>query len=82
VLAHRGDIEPAVPVLADNLARRAKPDQLLSGLIWSMMHGGDEARIAPLIQSLRQFIEDNRSRYSAEERARLEALFQQASPSK
>jgi HEAT repeat protein len=80
VLARQGDIEPAVPVLADNLARRAVSDQLLTGLIYAMMHGGDEAAVAPLIQSLRQYIEDNPQRYSAEERARLESLFRQARP--
>jgi HEAT repeat protein len=82
VLAHQGDVESAVPVLADNLARRPKPEQLLTGLVWSMMHGGDEEGITPLLQSLRQFIQDNRDRYSAEEWARLEALLQQAMPPK
>lgn len=82
MLAHRGDIEPAVPVLADSLARSPQPDQLLTGLAYAMMHGGNEAAIAPLIQSLRQFVTDNSARYSTEQRARLEALFQQALPPK
>jgi HEAT repeat protein len=82
VLAHQGDIEPAVPVLADSLARSPQPEQLLTGLAYGMMHGGDEAAIAPLIRSLRQFVEDNPERYSQEERARLEALFEQVPPSK
>jgi hypothetical protein len=40
-----------------------------------MMHGGDETQIQPLIQGLARYVEENRSRYSAEERARFEALF-------
>jgi len=80
VLARQGEIEPAVPVLADNLARRAEPERMLTGLVYAMMHGGDEAAVAPLIQSLRQYLEDNPQRYSAEERARLESLVQQAWP--
>ncbi len=82
MLAHRGDIEPAVPVLADSLARSPQPDQLLTGLAYGMMHGGNEAALAPLIQSLRQFVADNPERYSAEERARLDALFRQLVPPK
>jgi hypothetical protein len=82
VLAHRGDIEPAVPVLADNFARRPEPERLLTGLAWSMMHGGDEAQIQPLFEALLRFIEENPDRYTPEERARLEALFQQALPAK
>ncbi len=81
-LAYRGDIEPTVPVLADSLARRPEPEQLLTGLAWSMMHGGDETRIQPLFEALMQFIQANPDRYSPEERARLEALFQQVMPSK
>ena len=80
VLAHQGDIEPAVPVLADNLARRPEPERLLTGLAWSMMHGGDEAQIQPLFESLLRFIRDNPDRYSPEEKARLETLFKQALP--
>jgi hypothetical protein len=78
VLAHRGEIEPAVPVLADSLARRPEPERLLTGLAWSMMHGGDEAQFQPLFEALLRFILENPDRYSPEERARLEALFKQA----
>ena len=82
VLARQGDIEPAVPVLADNLARRPEPERLLTGLAWSMMHGGDEGQIQPLFEALMRFVQENPDRYSPEEQARLEALFQQALPSK
>ncbi len=82
VLARQGDIEPAVPVLADNLARRPEPERLLTGLAWSMMHGGDEAQIQPLFEALMRFVQENPDRYSPEEQARLEALFQQVLPSK
>jgi HEAT repeat protein len=78
VLAHQGEIEPAVPVLADSLARRPEPERLLTGLAWSMMHGGDEAQFQPLFEALLRFIQENPDRYSPEERARLEALFKQA----
>ena len=80
VLARQGDIEPAVPVLADNLARRPEPERLLTGLAWSMMHGGDETQFQPLFEALLRFIQENPDRYSPEERARLEALFKQALP--
>jgi HEAT repeat protein len=77
-LARHGVIEPAVPILADNLARRPDAEGLLTGLAYSMMHGGDETQIKPLFEDLSRFIRENRDRYSAEEWARLEALFQQS----
>ncbi len=77
-LARHGVIEPAVPILADNLARRPDAEGLLTGLVYSMMHGGDETQIKPLFEELWRFLRENRDRYSSEEWARLEALFQQA----
>ncbi|MCZ6814661.1 MAG: hypothetical protein O7F14_11460, partial [Alphaproteobacteria bacterium] len=74
-LARQGDIEPAIPILADNLARRPDAEKMITGLAYSMMHGGDETQIQPLFQGLLRYVEENRGRYSAEERARLEALF-------
>jgi len=74
-LARQGDIEPAIPILADNLARRPDAEKMLTGLAYSMMHGGDETQIQPLIQGLLRYIEENRDRYTSEEQARLEALF-------
>ena len=77
-LARHGVIEPAVPILADNLARRPDAERLLTGLAYSMMHGGDETQIKPLFEELWRFLRENRDRYSSEEWARLEVLFQQA----
>ncbi len=74
-LARQGDIEPAIPILADNLARRPDAEKMLTGLAYSMMHGGDETHIQPLFQGLLRYLEENRDRYTAEEQARLEALF-------
>ncbi len=48
---------------------------MLTGLAYSMMHGGDETQIQPLFQGLLRYIEENRDRYTPEEQARLEALF-------
>lgn len=50
---------------------------MITGLAYSMMHGGDETQIQPLIQGLARYVEENRGRYSAEKRARLEAQFKQ-----
>jgi HEAT repeat protein len=77
-LARHGVIEPAVPILADNLARRPDAEGLLTGLAWSMMHGGDEGQIKPLFEELSRFVRENRDRYNSEDWARLEALFRQA----
>ncbi|MEE9480474.1 MAG: hypothetical protein V3V34_08060, partial [Kiloniellales bacterium] len=66
------------PILADNLARRPDAERLLTGLAYSMMHGGDETQIKPLFEELSRFLRENRDSYSSEEWARLEALFQQA----
>ena len=74
-LARHGDIEPAIPILADSLARRPDAENMLASLAYSMMHGGDETQIQPLFQGLLGYIEENRDRYTPEERARLEALF-------
>ena len=73
-LAHRGEIGPAIPVLADNLARRPDGDKILTGLAYAMLHGGDAAKLQPLLQGLRKYVEENGDRYSIEERARLEVL--------
>ncbi len=73
-LARRGEIGPAIPVLADNLARRPDGDKILTGLAYGMMHGGDATKLQPLLQGLRKYVEENRDRYSAREQARLEAL--------
>lgn len=74
-LARQGEIEPAIPILADNLARRPDSEKMFTGLAWSMMHGGDEPQIQPLIEGLRRYIEENRDRYTPEEKARLDTLF-------
>jgi HEAT repeat protein len=81
-LARQGETGPAVPVLADNLARRPDGENVLTGLAYSMMHGGDETQIQPLLQALVRFIQDNRARYSPEEWARLESLLKLLSPPK
>jgi HEAT repeat protein len=81
-LARQGVIEPAVPILADNLARRSEGKEMLTGLAYSMMHGGDEAQVRPLFEALESFIRDNRDRYSAEEWDKLERLFRQDSSTK
>ncbi len=81
-LARQGDIGPAVPVLADNLARRPDGENVLTGLAYAMMHGGDETRIQPLLEALARFIQDNRARYNPEEWARLENLLKLISPAK
>ena len=74
-LARQGHIKPAIPVLADNLARRPDAEKMLTGLAYSMMHGGDETQIQSLFQGLQRYVEENRDRYTPEEQARLEALF-------
>lgn len=73
-LARRGDIEPAIPILADNLARRPDAERMFAGLAYAMMHGGDETRIQLLLKGLRRYIEKNRDRYTDEEQARLDTL--------
>jgi HEAT repeat protein len=73
-LARQGDVEPAIPILADNLARRPDGERMLTGLAYSMMHGGDQTQIQPLFEGLLRFIEQNPDRYTVEERTRLEAL--------
>ncbi len=78
-LARRGEIGPAIPVLADNLARRPDGDKILTGLAYGMLHGGDAAKLQPLLQGLRKYVEENRHRYSAEELARLDALLRKFS---
>jgi hypothetical protein len=55
---------------------------MLTGLAYSMMHGGDEAQVKPLFEALERFIRDNRDRYSSEEWDKLERLFPQESPTK
>ena len=74
-LARQGEIEPAIPVLVDALARRPEAKQMFTGLAYSMMHGGDETQFRPLVQGMRRYMEENANRYTPEERARLEALF-------
>ncbi|MEE8352304.1 MAG: hypothetical protein V3R37_08975, partial [Rhodospirillales bacterium] len=74
-LARQGDVELAIPILADNLARRAYAGKMFPGLVYSMMHGGDERQIQSLFQGMVRYIEENAARYTAEERARLDALF-------
>ncbi len=69
-----GDIEPAIPVLADTVARRDDGEQLLTGLAYSMMHGGDDTKVPDLFTGLVRYVEQNRDRYTAEEQARLDAL--------
>ena len=81
-LARQGDIEPAIPILADNLARRPGAEKMFTGLAYSMMHGGDETQIQPLLQGLLRYIEENRDRYTPEEQARLEALFKRGAGQK
>jgi HEAT repeat protein len=81
-LARLGIIGPVVPILADNLARRPEGQEMLTGLAYSMMHGGDEAQVKPLFEALERFIRDNRDRYSPEEWDKLERLFPQESPTK
>ncbi len=81
-LARQGDIEPAIPILADNLARRPGAEKMLTGLAYSMMHGGDETQIQPLFQGLLRYVEENRGRYTPAEQARLEALFKQGAGQK
>jgi HEAT repeat protein len=76
-LAYQGDIEPAIPILADNLARRPDAENIFAGLIYSMMHGGDETMIQPLFQGLLRYVEENRDRYTTGEQTRLEALFKE-----
>jgi HEAT repeat protein len=73
-LAYRGEIGPAIPILADNLARRPDGDRTMIGLAYAMLHGGDAAKLQPLLQGLRKYVEENRRRYSAGEQARLDAL--------
>jgi hypothetical protein len=73
-LAYRGKVGPAIPVLADNLARRPDGDKTMIGLAYAMLHGGGATTFQPLLQGLRNYVEENRGRYSAEEWARLEAL--------
>ena len=67
-------MEPTIPILADTLARRDDGEQLLTGLAYSMMHGGDETQIRDLFTGLVRHVEQNRDRYTAEEQARLDAL--------
>jgi HEAT repeat protein len=74
-LVRQGDIEPAIPVLADNLARRPDAENLFIGLAYSMMHGGDETKIQSLFQGMARYIEKNTDRYTPEEKARLDAIF-------
>jgi HEAT repeat protein len=74
-LARRGDIEAAIPILVDNLARRPGAEKIFTRLAYSMMHGGDQTQIQPLIQALLRYVEENRDRYNSEEQARLESLF-------
>jgi len=76
-LARQGDIEPAIPVVADNLARRPGTHNIFIGLVYSMMHRGDEKQVQSFLQGLRRYIQDNRDRYTSEEQARLEALLKQ-----
>jgi len=76
-LVRQGDIEPAIPVVADNLARRPSANNIFMGLIYSMVHGGNETQVQPLLDGLLRYIEDNRDRYTPEEQARLEALLNQ-----
>jgi HEAT repeat protein len=79
-LASQGVIAPAVPILADNLARRPEGKKMVNGLAYSMMHGGAEAQVQSLFEALANFIRDNRDRYSPEEWDKLEPLFQQDAP--
>ena len=73
-LARRGDIEPALPVLADNLVRRPEVEQMFTSLAWSMAHGGDEAQFRALMEGVGRYIDENRDRYTAEQQARIDAL--------
>lgn len=76
-LARQGEIDPAIPVIADNLARRPDANDIFTGLIYSMMHGGNEAQVQSLFQGLLRYAEENRDRYTPEEHARLDALLEQ-----
>ena len=69
-----GEIEAAIPILADNLARRPAAEKSFTGLAYSILHGGDQSQLQALFQGLRHYLEDNRGRYNPEEQARLEAL--------
>lgn len=73
-LAHQGEIEPAIPTLADNLARRGDTQKMLTGLAYSMIHGGNETQVRSLFQGLAQYAKKNINRYSPEEQARLDAF--------
>ena len=81
-LARQGDFEPAVPILADNLARRPDGENLLTGLAYAMLHGGDDTQVQPLFEALTRFIQDNRERYSPQERDRLGRLLKKVQPAK
>ncbi len=75
VLARRGEIEPAIPILVENLARRPEGKKMLTGLAYAMAHGGDATKIQSLIKGLQRYIEKNRGLYTPEEKARLDSLF-------
>ena len=81
-LARQGDFEPAIPILADNLARRQSAEKMFAGLAYSMMHGGNETQIQALFQGILRYLEENRDRYTPEEQARLEAIFKRSAGQK
>ena len=81
-LARQGEIEPAIPILADNLARRADGERMLTGLAYSMMHGGDQTQVRALFEGLARYIEKNFDRYTLEEKARLNAFLKRAAGQK
>jgi len=81
-LARQGENEPAMPVLADNLARRADGDKMLAGFAYSMMHSGDETRARTLFRNLARYIEKNIHRYSPKEQARLKAFLERVTGQK
>ena len=74
-LARHGDIEPAIPVLVDALARRPDARKLFMGLAYSMGHGGDEAQSRRLFRGMVRYMEANRDRYTETERARFDSVF-------
>jgi hypothetical protein len=73
-LARQGDRERAIPILVDNLARNPDARNLFMGLVYASAHGGDATHIRRLFQEMAQYAEENRDRYSEEERARLDGL--------
>jgi hypothetical protein len=73
-LARHGDTGRAVPILVDNLARNPEARRLFTGLIYAAAHGGDAGHIRGLFQEMTRYAENNRDRYTTEERTRLDGL--------